>query len=358
MRTDVDRALWLLLITLTLFSCIMLYSSSKQDIELVLHQGVKILIGFSLMAALMRVPINVYRWWAPWFYASGILLLCILFLFGNPIKGAQRWLDLGIVRFQPSEILKIATPLLLCLIVTSESSHVRSMRFFLAALLLTIPVVLVAIQPDLGTAFLIAISGLIVIFLAGIAWKWILGLIVAGVLVTPLIWSLLLDYQKKRLLTFLNPEQDPFNSGYHIIQSKIAIGSGGLWGKGWLNGTQSQLDFIPERSTDFIFAAFAEEFGFIGVCVLLLTYFLIIGYGIRIAVNAADEFDRLLAASLILAFAAYVFVNISMVSGIVPVVGVPLPLISYGGTSMITLLASFGILMAVSRQRMFLKQKH
>jgi rod shape determining protein RodA len=267
-------------------------------------------------------------------------------------KGAQRWLDLGLFRFQPAEIMKIAVPMMLAWLLTRSTLPPRPMILIVAVFAVLLPTVLVILQPDLGTALLIALTGIVVIFLAGISWKLITTVIVSMAATMPLMWAFVLhDYQRQRVLTLFDPWSDPLGAGYHTIQSIIAIGSGGVQGKGWLSGTQSQLEFIPERSTDFIFAVFAEEFGLIGVIVLLLLYLFLVLRGLIIAFYAEDTYSRLLAGGLTLTFFFYVFVNIGMVSGILPVVGVPLPLMSYGGTSMVTLMIGFGILMSISRDR-------
>jgi rod shape determining protein RodA len=278
--------------------------------------------------------------------------LVAVLLLGDVGKGAQRWLNLGLFRFQPSEIMKIAVPMMIAWYLAEATLPPKRLSLLTAITILIVPTLLVAKQPDLGTALLIASAGVFVLLLAGLSWKLIFGSIVVLVSSLPLMWNYLLHgYQRQRVLTFINPENDPLGAGYHIIQSTIAIGSGGIYGKGWLNGTQSHLDFLPERSTDFIFAVFSEEFGFLGILVLLAIYGSIIVRGMVIANQAQDTFSRLLAGSLILTFFVYVFVNIGMVTGILPVVGVPLPLISYGGTSMVTLLAGFGILMSIQTHR-------
>jgi rod shape determining protein RodA len=270
---------------------------------------------------------------------------------GEEGKGAQRWLNLGVVRFQPSELMKIAVPLLVAAYIAERPLPPTFSRLTVCFLMVVIPALLIAKQPDLGTALLIASSGLIVIFLSGISWKLIISFLLAAASALPVLWYTMHDYQRQRVLTFLNPESDPLGSGYHIIQSKIAIGSGGLSGRGWLEGTQSQLAFLPERSTDFIFSVIAEEFGLVGVGLLLLLYLAIAGRGLYIASQAQSSFARLLAGSISLTFLVYVFVNVGMVTGLLPVVGVPLPLVSYGGTSMVTLLAGFGILMSIHTHR-------
>ena len=355
------------LAALTAVSGVTLYSAGGQDVGLVLRQGLRFGLGFVALFALAQVPVAAYRKWGPLLYLIGVLFLLLVLFIGDVSKGAQRWLDLWVIKFQPSELLKIGVPMALCWLFASGVSRTDAAvteaggkdgkvrppawKFIAALALLAVPAVIVALQPDFGTAVLIAMSGVFVVFLVGIPWLWIGLGAVAALALAPVVWHSLLDYQRQRLLVFLDPESDPLGAGYHIIQSKIAIGSGGLWGKGWLQGSQSQLDFIPERATDFVFAVFSEEFGFAGICVLVSLYLLIMYRGFKISMNAADEFGRLLAGALILSFFLSFFVNVGMVSGLLPVVGVPLPLVSYGGTSVVTLLASFGVLMAIARYR-------
>ena len=283
---------------------------------------------------------------------TSLIMLIAVLLVGTKALGAQRWLNLGLFRFQPSELMKIAVPVMAAWYLAEAPLPPRRGRLIIATIIVIVPTLLIAKQPDLGTSLLIASSGFFVLLLAGLGWKLIFSVIVLMAASAPVFWNYLLhDYQRQRILTFINPETDPLGSGYHIIQSTIAIGSGGLYGKGWLNGTQSHLDFLPERSTDFVFAVFSEEFGFLGILLLLAVYIAVISRGIVIAVNAQDTFSRLVAGSLTLTFFVYVFVNIGMVSGILPVVGLPLPLISYGGTSMVTIMAAFGILMSIQTHR-------
>lgn len=354
---DLDYVLLAALLALASLSAAVLYSAGGQDLGIVARQVARFGIGFALLFALAQVPVAAYRRWSLWLYLLGVLFLLLVLFVGDISKGAQRWLDLWVVKFQPSELLKIATPMALCWLFALDSRVSRSWKFVLSPVLLAVPVAIVAMQPDLGTAALIAMSGLFVIFLAGFHWLGIVSAVAAALLSAPIVWHSLLDYQKQRLLAFFNPEADPLGAGYHIAQSKIAIGSGGVWGKGWLQGSQSQLDFIPERTTDFVFAVFSEEFGFVGICVLITLYLLIVARGVMISVKAADEFCSLLAGGFILSFFLSLFVNIGMVSGLLPVVGVPLPLISYGGTSIVTLLASFGILMAVAKYRPMMRRR-
>lgn len=285
-------------------------------------------------------------------YLLGLVLLIAVALFGDISKGARRWLNLGFMRIQPSELMKIAVPLVLAWYFQKREAVLAAKDYAVAFVLLLIPVVLIVRQPDLGTAILVFAAGFYVIFFAGLPWKLIIGLIVAAIAAAPLAWSMLHDYQRHRILTLLDPEKDPLGKGFHIIQSTIAIGSGGLFGKGWLQGTQAQLEFIPERHTDFIFAVIAEEFGLLGGLILLLIYLLLIARGLMIAANAPTLFSRLLAGAITMIFFTYAFVNIGMVSGILPVVGVPLPFISYGGTALVTLFIGIGILMSIQKNRM------
>ena len=294
-------------------------------------------------ARLMRLALPVYLF--------GLLLLIAVALFGDISKGARRWLNLGVMRVQPSELMKIAMPLLLAWYFQQRESMLRISDWFVALLMLLIPVGLIARQPDLGTAILVLAAGCYVIFFAGLSWKIIIGLGVAAIAALPMAWTLLHDYQRDRILTLIDPEKDPLGRGFHIIQSTIAIGSGGIFGKGWRNGTQTQLDFLPERHTDFIFAVYSEEFGLIANIALLVLYALLLARGLMIAANGATLFSRLLAGAITMIFFTYAFVNMGMVSGILPVVGVPLPLVSYGGTALVTLFLGIGILMSIQNNR-------
>lgn len=336
------------------FGLIVLYSASGENLAQVQRQLIRIALALLVMLAVAQVRPVTLRRWSPALYVIGVLMLIAVLLFGEVGKGAQRWLDLGIVRFQPSEMVKLAVPLMIAWYLAEERLPPNWRRLIIAAGLIIVPVLLIAKQPDLGTALLVASAGIFVLFLAGISWRLIGALLVALASAAPVVWYLMRDYQRQRVLTFLDPENDPLGAGYHIIQSKIAIGSGGLHGKGWLNGTQSQLDFLPERHTDFIFAVLAEEFGLVGVMILLGLYLFIIARGLYVATRAQDTYSRLLAGSLILVFFVYLFVNTGMVSGLLPVVGVPLPLVSYGGTSLVTLMAGFGILMSIHTHRRLL----
>ncbi len=350
-NTHIDGLLMLGLLALLTVSMVVLYSSGGEDIGLSIRQAVRMSIAFVVLFIAAQIHPDRLRDLAYWTYGLGLLLLIAVLMFGDIGKGAQRWLELGFIRFQPSEIMKIAVPLLVAAYLSERPLAPSFMRIVAALVIIAIPTVLIAKQPDLGTAILIASSGLVVIFLAGISWKLIFSFVAILAAAAPLLWFNMHPYQQRRVLTFLNPENDPLGAGYHIIQSKIAIGSGGLSGRGWLQGTQSHLEFLPERSTDFIFAVIAEEFGLIGVVLLIMLYLLITARGLIIASQAQTSFGGLLAGSLAITFLVYVFVNIGMVTGLLPVVGVPLPLVSYGGTSMVTLLAGFGILMSIHTHR-------
>ena len=318
------------------------------------------LLNMCVALAVMRVaagvsPQRLLRFALP-IFAVGVVLLLAVALFGDISKGARRWLNLGFMRIQPSEIMKIAMPLMLAWFFQRHATHLRLREYAVAALILLIPVYLIARQPDLGTSILVLAAGFYVIFLAGLPWKIIIGLVAAGAAAAPFAWAHLHDYQRNRIMTLFDPEADPLGKGFHIIQSTIAIGSGGIIGKGWGQGTQAQLEFIPERHTDFIFAVLSEEFGLIGNTLLLVLYMLLIGRCMMIAANAPTLFTRLLAGSITMIFFTYAFVNMGMVSGILPVVGVPLPFVSYGGTSLVTLFLGVGILMSIHRHRMLLQK--
>jgi len=353
-KLHIDIPLFIGLLLACGLSFLILYSAGGQETAILIRQATRIGLAFFLMIVLAHINPNQFHRHSAVLYVFGVLLLVAVLFFGQIGKGAQRWLDFGFFRFQPSEMIKITTPMMIAWFLSGHTLPPRRKQLFLAALLIIVPTVLIAKQPDLGTSLLVASSGAAVLFFAGFPWRFMIatGAVLSGL--TPVLWHFMRDYQKGRVLTFLNPEADPMGKGYHIIQSKIAIGSGGVHGKGWLGSTQSQLDFLPESSTDFIFAVFAEEFGLSGCLGLLILYLLIISRCLYIAVQAQDTYSRLLAGSLTFTFFVYVFVNIGMVIGILPVVGVPLPLISYGGTSMVTLMAGFGILMSIHTHRKFL----
>jgi rod shape determining protein RodA len=350
-RIHLDPLLFgLLLITMGL-GLIILASSDAQDPGLIQRQLARIGVAVAVMLIVAQIPIRYYKLAIPWLYAFGVLLLIIVLLIGEVSNGAQSWINLGFIRFQPSEIMKLTLPMLLAYYFSQKQLPCSFKEACLALILIAIPCLLIAKQPDLGTTTMIIASGCFVLFLAGLRWRYIIGALVCIGAAAPVLWSMMHDYQRGRVLTFLNPESDPLGAGYQIIQSKIAIGSGGIFGKGWMNGTQSHLEFLPEAHTDFIFAVLGEEFGFLGGLVMLILFACITLRGLSISMNAQDTFSRLLAGSLILTFCFYVFVNIGMVMGLMPVVGVPLPLISYGGTSIVTLLAGFGILMSIQTHR-------
>ena len=353
-KSHIDLPLLMGILSLMALGLFIVYSAAGQSIDIVYRQAVRLGVALVVMLVIAQIPPLSYRKWAVPVFILGILMLIAVLLFGHVGKGAQRWLDLGFMKFQPSEVMKLIVPIMIAWFISQDNLPVKISTLIIAFILLLIPTLLIARQPDLGTSLLIASSGIFVIFLAGASWKLIGICVGLASAFAPVLWMFLMkDYQRQRVMTFLNPEQDPLGSGYHIIQSKIAIGSGGIDGKGWLQGTQSQLEFLPEPHTDFIFAVFSEEFGLIGVTILLAVYLFIVMRGLFIAVNAQHAFTKLLAGSITLTFFVYVFVNIGMVSGLLPVVGVPLPLVSYGGTSMVTLLAGFGMLMAISTHRKF-----
>ena len=340
-----------LMLTVALGATVVYSASGGASVDRVLGQVRNLAVAFAALWVLAQIHPQVLMRLALPVYAGGLALLVGVALFGEVRNGARRWLNIGFTTIQPSEIMKIAVPLMLAWYFHRQEEGVRLRDFAIAAILLALPVGLIVRQPDLGTAILIFASGFFVIFLAGLSWKVVGGLAVAGAASLPFLWGMLHDYQRQRVLTLLDPMQDPLGAGYHIIQSTIAIGSGGLLGKGWLNGTQAQLDFVPERSTDFILAVFGEEFGLVGNVVLVMLYLLIIGRGLMIAGNASTVFARLTAGAITLTFFTYAFVNMGMVSGILPVVGVPLPMVSYGGTALLSILAGFGILMSISTHK-------
>jgi len=332
---------------------IVLFSASNASLPRVGSQLMNMLVALAVMWLLANIPPHYLMRLSLPAYLIGLTLLILVAIphIGVEAKGARRWLSLGITRIQPSEFMKIAVPLMLAWYFHRYEATLKIGSYLAAAVLLVIPVALIARQPDLGTAVLIFASGCYVLFLAGLSWRIIGGIAVAAMASLPFVWSVLHDYQRQRILTLLDPMQDPLGAGYHIIQSTIALGSGGLTGKGWLHGTQTHLDFIPERTTDFIFAVYSEEFGLIGNLLLVLLFLLIIARGMVITANAQTLFARLLAGAITLTFFTYAFVNMGMVSGILPVVGVPLPLVSYGGTSLVTICLGFGILMSIQTHR-------
>lgn len=332
------------------------YSATYDSTHRMMSQAANMGIALVVMWVIARIPPQKLMSFAIPLYIIGIILLIAVFLFGIKVNGARRWLSIGFTRIQPSEIMKIAMPLMLAWYFHKYEATLKLKHYGIAALLLLVPFGLVAKQPDLGTALLVGAAGFYVIFFAGLPWKIIVGLIVAAGAAAPVLWNMLHDYQQRRILTLIDPTTDPLGSGYHIIQATIAIGSGGAVGKGFLNGTQTHLEFIPEKHTDFIFAVYSEEWGLLGNAILLFLYTLLIGRGLMIASAAPTTFSRLLAGAITLGFFTYAFINMGMVSGILPVVGVPLPFMSYGGTALVTLFLGIGILMSIQTHRMLVKK--
>jgi rod shape determining protein RodA len=354
----VDPILLVLLLALTVSGLWVLYSASEGNMRMLQRQMVFFGLAYIAMFFVAQMRLSLISRWSVVLYLGGIgLLVAVLFL-GVGAKGAQRWISLGGFRFQPSEIMKLAMPITIAAYLASKSLPPRFKHVFWSLLLVALPTVLIMRQPDLGTSIMVAVSGLMVLFYSGLSWRYIISAVTLVALSIWPMWRYVLhDYQRQRVLTLFNPESDPQGAGWNIIQSKTAIGSGGMYGKGWLDGTQSHLNFLPESHTDFIIAVLAEEFGFVGVLALLGLYLLIVLRGFMIAINAQDSFRRLLAGSITLTFFIYVFVNVGMVSGLLPVVGVPLPLVSLGGTSLVTLMLGFGLLMAISTERRLVVNK-
>jgi rod shape determining protein RodA len=350
----IDLPLFLTLVAVTTLGFVVLYSALGGNAALLARQGARVALGFCAFFAMAQIPPRYLRVWTPWLYFLVLGLLLAVMVEGEIGKGAQRWLDIGVVRFQPSELMKLAAPMMVAWYLHDRTLPPSVPHLAVIMLLIFVPAVLILRQPDLGTALLVVAAAGLTVLLAGISLR-LIGFVVGLALISaPVLWTFMLDYQRARVMTFLNPESDPLGTGYNIIQSKIAIGSGGLFGKGWLNGTQAHLEFLPERSTDFIFAVLAEEFGLLGLALLLTLYLVLVGRGLYIAAQAQDTYTRLLAGALSLTFFFYVFVNAGMVSGILPIVGVPLPLVSAGGTSMVTLMAGFGMLAAINGHRKLL----
>jgi rod shape determining protein RodA len=349
-----DPVLLVLLLMIIGFGLVVLYSASGQNMALVNRQAVRLGFGLVVMLVISQVPPRVLRAWTPWLYGIGIVMLLATWGLGVG-RGTQRWLDIGLFRFQPSELMKLAVPMMVAWYLHPRVLPPSWKATGVTLGILLIPTFLIYRQPDLGTSLLVAASGGFTLYLAGLRWRVLFGFIGLATAAAPVLWLVMEEYQRDRVRTFLNPEADPLGHGWNIIQSKIAVGSGGLTGKGWLNGTQSNLEFIPERHTDFILAVLSEEFGLIGVLLLMLTYVFLIARGLYIASIARDTGARLLAGALSLTLFVYVLVNAGMVSGVLPVVGIPLPLISYGGTSAVTLLAGFGIMMSIYGHRKFIK---
>lgn len=351
-RLHIDFFLLLLLMLLTVIGLTVLYSASGHNLPSVEKQGTFFMIAYVTMFVVAQIPVDFMRRMAPFAYVGGVLLLLAVTIFGDISMGAQRWLQIGSFRFQPSEIMKLAMPITIAAYLSRGFLPPRFTQVVIVLGLIGLPTALIIEQPDLGTSILVATSGIMVLFFSGLLWRYIAAAVVLfGASLWPIWHFMLHDYQRQRVLTMLDPTQDPLGTGWNIIQSKTAIGSGGLSGKGWMEGTQSRLDFLPEGHTDFIIAVMSEEFGLLGVILLLAIYAMVIIRGLMIAVNSQNSFGRLLAASVSSTFFVYVFVNMGMVSGMLPVVGVPLPLISQGGTAIVALFAGFGILMAISTEK-------
>ena len=348
--TRIDLPLLIALVLLSAASLVVVWSAGSQNADMVIKQALRFAMGFALLGIAMRIPPSAWRRWTPWYYGLCIILLVLVVVLGEG-KGAQRWLDLKFVRFQPSELLKLGLPMMLAWYFHDRVLPPNLPALLTALMLIALPAGLIVVQPDLGTAVLVAGSGIFVIFLAGISWWWIGGLAALAAASLPVVWQFMHEYQKNRIFQFLNPDSDPLGSGWQTIQSKIAVGSGGVWGKGWTDGTQSQLEFLPERHTDFVLAVFSEEFGWVGVAALMLVYLFVIGRSLWIAANARDTYGRLLGGAIALTFFVYILVNSAMITGLMPVKGVPLPLISYGGTSVVSLLFAFGILFSIHAHR-------
>ena len=348
-----DGPLFLLITIACLLGVFVLFSASNESSEVLIRQLFRISVAFIALLITAQLPTDLIKRLSPWGYFFGLMLLSLVLFLGDIGQGAQRWLDIGI-RFQPSEIMKLAVPMMVAWYLHEKKLPPSGKQIFIIFILILIPSILIAKQPDLGTSLLVFISGMLIIFLAGIPFRYISALVLMAIPSSVVLWKLMQDYQRQRVITLLNPDSDPLGAGYNIIQSKIAIGSGGLFGKGWTNGSQVQLEFLPEKSTDFIFAVIGEEFGLLGLLSLLILYTLIITRSLYIASQAPDLYSRLLAGSISLTFFVYVFVNAAMVIGLMPIVGIPLPLISYGGTSMVTLMIGFGILMSISSNRKLL----
>ena len=350
-----DGPLLVLIAATAAFGLFILYSAAGGNTALWTRQLLRFGVAVVVMLVLAQVPARYLRMLTPPAYVAGILMLVAVELVGDFGKGAQRWLDLGVIRFQPSEIMKLAVPMM-CAWYLHERVLPASVRHTLMVILIVlVPTLLIAAQPDLGTALLVAVAGLLVLFLAGLRWRYIFGLLALVAAAAPLAWHFMHDYQRRRVMTLMDPQSDPLGAGYHIIQSQIAIGSGGVFGKGWMEGSQAQLEFLPERSTDFIFSVIGEELGLLGQLLLLALYLALIGRCLFLAGRCGSTFARLVTGSVALTFFVYVFVNAGMVTGLLPVVGVPLPLVSYGGTSMVTLLAGFGILMSLHSHRQLVR---
>lgn len=353
-RPRLDYPLLIALILVSIAGLFVLYSASDGNQRLVTNQAIRLVVGFVGLVIIALLPPRLFRRWSFWLYALGIILLLATAIFGEG-RGSDRWLDLSVVRFQPSELMKLVVPMTVAAWLHNKLLPPGWKETLVAVVIIAVPMLLIVRQPDLGTALLVGMSGAFALFLAGLRWRIIFSLIGLAAAAAPIMWMFMHEYQRNRVRTFINPEADPLGQGWNIIQSKIAVGSGGLGGKGWMQGTQSHLEFLPEHTTDFIMSVIAEEFGLLGVLLLLLAYLFIIGRSLYLASHARDTFSRLLCGSLAMIFFVYVMVNGGMITGILPVVGVPLPLISYGGTSIVTLLAGFGLIMSAWSHRRFIR---
>ncbi len=354
-RLHLDKPFFYGVLVLAALSLLILYSAGAGETRVAVGQGLRFVAGFAVMLLLAQIPPYQLARWSLHVYVIGLALLILVLVVGASGRGVQRWIDLGLFSFQPSEIMKLAIPMALAGYLSRRTLPPQLPVVAVAGALILVPTLLIARQPDLGTAVLVMMAGLFTLFLAGMRWRVIITMLAAVAALIPMVWTYLHDYQKQRILTLFNPEADPLGAGYHIIQSMIAVGSGGLYGKGWLNSSQTHLEYLPESSTDFVFAVFAEEFGLIGILVIFAAYLFVVLRGFAIAFHAQDSYSRLLAGGLTLTFFLYFFVNIGMVTGILPVVGVPLPIISYGGSSLVTLMAAFGILMSIQTHRKILQ---
>ncbi|MEC9415342.1 MAG: rod shape-determining protein RodA [Pseudomonadota bacterium] len=351
-----DKPLLILISITCLLGVFILYSASNESLEVLTRQLLRIFIAFLALFITAQMPTDTIKRLSPWGYILGLALLSMVLYLGDTGQGAQRWLNIGI-RFQPSEIMKLAVPMMIAWYLHERRLPPTGKELLIILTFILIPSFLIAKQPDLGTSILVIMAGLIVVFLSGIPFRFLFSLLILSIPSSFVLWKFMKEYQQQRILTLINPDSDPLGAGYNIIQSKIAIGSGGIFGKGWTNGSQVQLEFLPEKSTDFIFAVAGEEFGLLGVLTILSLYILIIGRGLFIASQASDLYSRLLAGSISLTFSVYAIVNTAMVVGLMPIVGIPLPLISYGGTSMVTLMIGFGMLMSINSNRKLLAKK-
>ena len=357
--SSIDLVLIVSLILLIALGTAVLFSASGENEAMMDNHTIHLVIATLAMLIASQVPSEMLNRWALWIYIFGVIVLVLVLVQGTMGKGAQRWLEIGSLRFQPSEVMKLAVPMMVASYFSKRNIPPSFKDVIIAVMLVLVPMLLIVKQPDLGTALLVGTAGFFVIYFAGLPWKWLAATAISAMIAAPLVFYFgMHDYQRQRVLTLFDPDADRLGSGYHIIQSTIAIGSGGFYGKGWLNGDQSRLDFLPERHTDFIFAVFGEEFGLLGNIILFSLYIFIIWRGLYLAAKGHDTFARLLGGSLSLTFFIYLLVNTGMVSGVLPVVGVPLPLISYGGTSLVTLMAAFGFLMGMKRRKKGYGQSH